>query len=244
MKLTVKHYYHFGKKAKEVGRNLLSESSWDAVRINDENNETPFSIPEKREDWIKKCVGHEQMVKRAEAIGQFANKKGFKKIISFGCGACFMEYNLKKQYPNIVLECSDFSPNSVRRLKEIFIESEKIYTFDMLKDGFKNENGLLYLFHRLDADFGNRQWKDIFKRASDSGVESILFVPCAVDTLKSLAKAIIGRWYQVIIKRSKLSFAGYLRNKDELKHLFLSYYDLSEELNVGDLKGFFLKIKK
>ena len=54
MKLTVKHYYSFGKRAKEVGGNLISENSWDAVRIDDENLNTPFSIPPKREDWIKK----------------------------------------------------------------------------------------------------------------------------------------------------------------------------------------------
>lgn len=244
MNLTVKHYYSFGKRAEAVGRNLLSENSWDAVRIDDENRDTPFSIPKKREDWIKKCINHDQMVKRADAVGKFLKEKGFKKVISYGSGACFMEYNLKNQHPDIVLECSDFSPNAVERLKNIFTEADKIYLFDMLRHDFKSENGALHLFHRLDADFSNSEWKDIFKRASKARITNILFVPCAIDTLKSLAKTIIGKWHQIIFKKSILSFAGYLRTKDALKNLFIDYYNLSEETTVGDLTGFYLSIKK
>jgi len=242
MKLTVKHYYSFGKRAENVGKNLLTKKSWDAIRIDDDN--TPFSIPKNREDWIKKCLGNKEMLERARAIGIFAKEKRFKKIISFGSGACFMEYNLKNQYPDIVLECSDFSPNSVERLKSIFTEAEKIDVFDMLKDDFKNEEGVLYLFHRLDTDFSNSQWKNIFERANKAGIGNVLFVPCAIDTLKSLTKTILGKWHQIIFKKSKLSFAGYLRSKGALKNLFNNYYRTAEELRIGDLTGFYLTIKK
>ncbi|MBI3631796.1 MAG: hypothetical protein HY219_02955 [Candidatus Staskawiczbacteria bacterium] len=243
MKLTIKHYYSFGKRAENVGKNLLTDKSWDAIRIDDDNENTPFSIPKNREDWVKKCIANKDMADRAKAIGKFSKEKGFKKIISFGVGACFMEYNLKNQYPDIILECSDFSPNSVERLKGIFTEADKIYVFDMLKDDFENEEGVLYLFHRLDTDFSNSQWKDIFERASRMGINNILFVPGAIDTLKSLTKMILGKWYQIIFKRSKLSFAGYLRNKSALKNIFNNYYRLSEEFKIGDLTGFYLNIK-
>ena len=52
MKLTIKHYYYFNKKANDVGNNLLQSSSWDILRLDSEN--TPFSIPEDRNEWIKK----------------------------------------------------------------------------------------------------------------------------------------------------------------------------------------------
>ena len=243
MKLTVKHYYSFGKRAKEVGDNLISENSWDVVRIDDENLNTPFSIPPKREDWIKKCISNERMLKRAEDINKFIKRKNFKKIISFGAGACFMEYNLKHQNSDIVLECSDFNPKGVLRLKEIFTEAT-ISMFDMLHGEWKNEKGVLYLFHRIDTDFSDAEWKYIFKKMYKAGVDNILFVPCNIDTYRSLFKIQLSKWYQIIIKKNKLSFAGYLRTKDAFRSLFLNFYNLSEELNINDLTGFFLTIKK
>ena len=122
MKLIVKHYYCFGKKAENVGRNLLISSSWDTIRL-DEDESTPFSIPSNRNKWIEKCKNHTIMVERGKAIANFLKikRKNFKKVISFGFGAGFMEYNLKANYPEIQISCSDFAPKAVERLKNVFI---------------------------------------------------------------------------------------------------------------------------
>ena len=245
MKLTVKHYYFLGNKSKDVNGNLISSTSWDAVRIDDENgNKSPFSIPGNREEWVKKCLNHEPMAKRAEAINNFINKNNFKKVISLGAGACFMEYNLKAQNPSIYLECSDFSPQSIARLGEVFLEANKIEVVDLLKEEFKNvDKEALYLLHRIDTDFNDKQWQDIFMRMNKAGINNILFVPCDISTPWSLLKEQLSCLYQIVFRGSKLSFVGYLRTRDRFISLFEKFYNLSQEFQVADLIGFYLKKK-
>jgi len=213
MKLIVKHYYCFGKKAENVGRNLLISSSWDTIRL-DEDESTPFSIPSNRNKWIEKCKNHTIMVERGKAIANFLKikRKNFKKVISFGFGAGFMEYNLKANYPEIQISCSDFAPKA------------------------------LYILHRLDADFNNKQWDKIFCKMNQTGIENILFVPCDISKIGFLLKSKLGYFSQVL-QGNKMSFAGYLRNRNQLVALFDNYYKLQEEFPIHDLTGFLLKIK-
>ncbi|KKP32388.1 MAG: hypothetical protein A2312_04670 [Candidatus Staskawiczbacteria bacterium RIFOXYB2_FULL_32_9] len=244
MKLIVKHYYCFGKKAENVGRNLLISSSWDTIRL-DEDESTPFSIPSNRNKWIEKCKNHTIMVERGKAIANFLKikRKNFKKVISFGFGAGFMEYNLKANYPEIQISCSDFAPKAVERLKNVFTEADNVEVFDMLKDEWINYGvDTLYILHRLDADFNNKQWDKIFCKMNQTGIENILFVPCDISKIGFLLKSKLGYFSQVL-QGNKMSFAGYLRNRNQLVALFDNYYKLQEEFPIHDLTGFLLKIK-
>lgn len=242
MKITAKHYYFFGEKSAEVGGNLISPKSWDILRMH-ENLENPFSLPESRDAWIKKSRNNTQSVKGAESISNLLKQKNYKRIESFGVGAAFMEYNLKIKHPDIFLSCYDFAPKTVARLKNLFVEAEKIEVFDILNDNFINKGeGTLYLLYRVDNEFDNKQWRAIFKKISLAGIKNILFVPCDVSTIKSLIKSRLGYLSQIISGR-RLSFAGYLRTKDQFKELFYKYYNLVKEFPVGDLTGFLLEKK-
>lgn len=244
MRLTVKHHYFFGKKAQDVGNNLLQPTSWDKIRL-DGDESTPFSIPQDRNNWLKKAKGHALMAQRGKAISDFLKRnKEYKKIYSFGIGQGFMECNLKLNYPEIFLVCSDFAPKAVERLEKVFLEANRVEIFNMLEDNWKNYGpDALYVFHRLDADFSDRQWGDIFKKMSQSGIENILFVPCDISSIKFLIRETIGYFHQLTMGR-KMSFAGYLRTKDQFHYLLGKYYDIIGEFPVHDLTGFLLKIKR
>jgi len=245
MKITMKHYYYFGRNSQAVGKNLLLPSSWDAIRT-DDNQETPFSVPKERDKWVEKCRNHKSMADRAMAITDFlkSQRSKYQRVNSFGVGGGFMEYNLKKNYPEILLNCSDFTPKTVQRLKEVFLEADNIEVFNMMNDRWVNSGSdTLYLLCRLDADFSNEQWDIIFRKIHQRGIENVLFVPCDVSTIRFLIREKLGYFIQ-LLKGRKMTFAGYLRNKDQLKSLFEKYYNCVQELPIADLTGFLLKIKK
>jgi hypothetical protein len=245
MKITNKHYYCFGEMAKQIGNSLISAKSWDAIRTENNDEDSPFSIPKERDLWIKKCKKNEIIEKRSEAVSSFLRKQNFKKINSFGVGVGILECNLKRKNPNIVLNCYDYTPATIKRLKEIFVEADGVEVFDILNDKWFNDGKeALFLLHRIDTDFNDKQWKLIFAKMNLAGIEDILFIPCDVSTIKSLIREKISYFYQKFIKKSDMSFVGYLRTRDQFITLFNKYYKLEEELKINDLSGFYLKLKK
>lgn len=250
---TIKHYQTFGESRPSLRDNSLNFlESWDALRLNNPH----FSIPDTREEWLNavelnvvKDGQDKKLIPRAKDISSLLLKKNIDSIFSVGVGGAGLEYQIKKNIPQIKMICSEYSPQNVLMLKKVFIESDDVILFDILKGDWKlvrknylpGPNSTLIIY-RLDAGFTNEEWKSIFKSIYNSGVENIVYIPTSLLTILSIwnRKKREVKWF---FDRKPVSFAGHLRSKNKFKSFWHGLYN-EEEFNFGGLKGFFLNIIK
>lgn len=238
MKFTAKHFYNLA----HISKNLLNKESLDVSRINEKS---PFHIPNNRDDWIKKGGQNPWLPDQAKTIVDFLKKEGVKKIISIGVGGAWLEYYIKKLYPQLHLTCSDCTPKAMERLKKNFIECDVIEEFDILKGQWK-EN-VFYLFYRVDTDLTKKQWKEVFSEMRRVRVKNILFIPSVLLTPKVFLRELKSYWRQKLLKNKPFSFVGYMRTKDALKELWKGDYKIKKEIQIKDsynkpnLVGFLLE---
>jgi hypothetical protein len=251
--LSIKHYQNFGSTHNLMKNNELnSKESWDVLR----ETHPQFSISENREEWIKACNAQIKkdgqdggLILRAKDVCSLIVDKGYDKVFSVGVGGAGLEYQIKKNLPNINLICSEFSENNVKSLQKVFMECNEIIQFDILngdwgsigKKYFQNNNSVLIMY-RLDAGFSDSEWKKIFEKIHNAEIKNIIYIPTGILTILSLynRKKREVKW---LINRDPVSFSGYIRNKKVFQDYWRSYYD-EELLNFGGLKGFLLKTKQ
>jgi hypothetical protein len=238
MKCTIKNYYHFKNGEKPVGNSLLSEAAWSVLRSDEAN--TPFSLPRERELWIAKALKDEVIKKRARAVAQFTAEARFLKIYSLGCGCAFLEYNIKILSPHLALSCSDSCGVSVDILKKIFIEADDVRKFDIASGIWRDEAGVLHLLHRVDTEFDDKKWREIFLSMHQARVAHILFVPAELLGVGDLIKKKL-KFFLYGAQRKKTVFVGYSRTKDSFMALWKDLYAVKKFLPVGELRGFYLE---
>ncbi len=240
MKLTIKHYYDFGRSRHP--EHLDNAQSWDHLRLDEKDADNIFSIPASRQQWQDKCLTRGAWQGHAQAIGRLL-QSGFRRVNSYGVGAAELECCLKHQYPSVFLQCSDYTPESLQRLREVFPEADEIICFDMFKDTWVDGNACLHLFYRIDTIFDDAQWRAVFARTHAAGIQHILFVPCEFLTWRRLIRQKIKYALYYLLKKP-LAFAGYIRTREQLLALFAPYYRLEQSVPVGALTGFLLTHNK
>lgn len=191
---------------------------------------------------MNKCIQYTEIVERAKIIIDLARTMNFSNIISVGVGCAYLEYNIKNNFPLLNITCTDFAPKTIWNLKKVFIECDLIKEFDILNDNWSNQNGTLYLLHRVDTEFSNRQWEKIFYNMSCSNVRYILFIPSTFLTLRVWIQE-KKRYLKYRMLKLPISFAGYLRTRSTFISLWLPYYNIVKEIKVGKLTGFLLERK-
>lgn len=239
MKCTVRHYLAFPiKKAQDIGGNLSSSAAWDVLRTDDKDDWQ--SIPKDRSNWLARCQQELEISVRAKAIVDLVKREGFSSIISVGVGTAYLEYNLKRLYPPLNLTCSDYTPQSIERLKQVFPECDAIEVFDMLKDRWKPCQNALYLLYRVDTEFSDEQWKKLFITMGESNISDILFVPSVFLGLRFfITEKLVNLWHR--FRGYQITFAGYVRTKDTVKTFWVPHYRIILEIPVGTLTGFLLR---
>jgi len=238
MKCTIKNYYYFKNGEKPVGNSLSSEAAWAALRL--DNADTPFSLPRERRLWVAKALKEDAIRSRAQAIVRLVTEAGFSKIYSPGCGCAFLEYNVKTLLPRLSLYCSDSCGVSVEILKKIFIEADDVRKSDIASGGWRAESGALYLFHRVDQEFDDAQWRQIFLAMHQARIKHILFIPCELLGIGGLIKKKI-KFSLYAARKNKPIFAGYARTKASFMALWEGLYTLKGFLPMAGLRGFFLE---
>ena len=242
MELTLKYYHFFGDKEKELGDNLNNPESWDLLRVDDEEN-NPFIISKKREEWIKVANGNRSLRLRADSIVSILKENDFNKVHSFGVGAAHLEYLIKHNFPECEISCSDFAPQGVARLKKVFEEARDITSFDMLKgdwSGVSKES--LCLLYRVDTVFNDEQWSEVLKNMQKAGIKNILFIPSEILTLKKIIYQKT-KYFLFKVLRRKTTFSGYVRTKQRFLSLLKNGYSIKKIQNIYDLTGFVLSLK-
>lgn len=235
MKITIKHYFKFGELI-GIDNTLITEQGWDQVRCS--NDDTPFSIPADQSVYIQKA--QQTWVKEARDIVRLSYDKGFTKILSFGCGCGYLEYNIKQYAPAIHMTVTDFNINSLNRLKKIHDLYDELKQFDIKKDSVIYSENMLCLLFRLDTELTDNEWNQVFHKMKDSNVVYVLIVATEILTLRRYLKESIKHLLRNV---ESYTFCGYIRNKNGLEALWADSYDVQNALKIGDLNAYLLKIK-
>lgn len=131
--MKAKHYYLFEKRIQNKFQgNSLNKENWDILRMDETEN--VFAIKKSIESFEKNCMVEEKYKKVAKLIYDLleSSEVDFKKIISLGVGKGILEWHLKRLRPEIIVECTDYTKGAVKQLKQLFVNLDSAYPFDML----------------------------------------------------------------------------------------------------------------
>lgn len=236
MRWTIKAYYSFSSTFER--KTLLSPESWDRLRI--DLDAEAFSIPADRNSWIRLCSRHPRAANAARQIGQLMLARGLSTVFSVGVGTGCIEYHLKRQFPEIRLICTEYSPRVLQRLRAIFTECDCLELFDIRStDWPRVDEKTLHFLHRVDTELDDEQWRIVFANMASARVERIFVVASGFLTAKTLIEQYLRRWGSLLGR--PVTFTGYLRTKEMFKTLWVPYYVVEEEHLVGGLTGFLLR---
>jgi hypothetical protein len=251
VKFTMKHYQVFGYSGSMFkDGELNSADSWDVLR----ETHPQFSISKNRKEWLRACDAQIKkdgqdggLLKRAEEINALLKREGITHVFSVGVGGAGLEYQLKKLNPSLRLVCSEFAPQNVALLKGVFEEADDIVQFDILKGDWndvKNKylpKNSICLMYRVDVSFSDEQWRQIFQRMHDAGIETILYIPSTMLTILSICNR---KWRELKWSRSKskIIFSGYLRTKKRFQSFWKGLY-VATPYEFGGIKSFLHKIQ-
>jgi hypothetical protein len=249
IKATLVHRFPLEKKLGEEALNLTQSGGWDKARAEDGH----FFIPNDRGQWIQLCEEdhhHESatgdLPQRAVDILSVLKKHDLPSCIhSVGAGLGALEYHIAKAEPNVVLACSDYSPETCKRLKEVFHECQDVQVLDLKNKSSIQQlstlpEGALVLLHRVDPHLTNAQWREAFAALRETGVKRVLFVPHVRMDVRYAAGCIM-RQLKQRLKGGALAVTGYVRSEKAHRSLFSACYNIIDEPMIGFTKSFLLK---
>ncbi len=224
MKLTIAHRFHFEtvERLSELG----SPHAWDVVRAGGGT----FGLPDTRDEWLARAA-RAALDRRAVAVIETARGLGADRLCSYGVGAGYLELKIAERAPDLSLVCTDFAPNGVARLSELFPEAV-VVPHDLLLD--EPLDAELHLLHRLDTEFSNGDWPAIFARFR----RPMLFVATELLGPRSLLREAATR-----LRHPQSTHAGWVRTEDALRGLWSRTHD-DHRLPHFDLPAYLLTPKR
>jgi hypothetical protein len=229
VRLTIPHWFDFGEDRVHVGDDLVRASAWDALRL---NTDGPFSVPATRAAWEEAAGARPEIRARAERIMAIARERGVRRIASYGAGAAVLELWLKRAAPDIELILTDYAEGTVARVAAIFPEAQ-VVRHDLLMDPPLEAD--LHLFHRIDTELTNQQWRGVLRRFARVPV---LVVATEIIGLDRALKEVARR-----LRVRNLSRAGWLRTRAAFQAIYGSAHNLTP-LALGDLEGWMLEPRR
>ena len=229
MRLTIQHYYDFGADRSLVGDDLVRAESWDALRT---ESAGPFALPKTRAAWERAADEREDIRRRATEINTWLSERKLKSLASYGVGGAALELWLHRLDPTRRLMLGEYAPATLSRLKTLFPEVETI-RHDLLAQPPLDAE--IHLFHRIDTEFTNQQWRVIMSRFAN---ERVLF---AASELIDLRRA-IAAWRRRH-QHSTQTKAGLIRNRAAMESLWRRTH-VASPLRFNDLHAWALEPKK
>jgi len=224
--LTVPHVFDFGDDKRLVGEDLVRPEAWDALRI---ETDGPFGLPADRETWERTALERADIVARAQAISDWADAQGIGRIASYGVGGASLEFLLWRANPQRELIVSDYTPKAVQRLSEVFPEAD-VRRFDLLADAPLDAE--LHLFHRVDTELSNAQWREVLARFAGARV---LLVASEVGSGRRLSWEV-----RSLLTKRNATRAGWLRNRAAFERLWRRTH-AATPLRMNDLYAWDLR---
>src|SRR4051794_24313501 len=229
MRLTIPHYYDFGADRALVGDDLVRPEAWDGLRT---QTAGPFALPAERTALERAADERDDLRTRARAIGAWLDGHGVSRLASYGVGGALLEVWLHRETPERELVVTDYAPKTVERLAALLPEMTAL-RHDLLVDAPVDAD--LHLFHRIDTELTDAQWRDVFKRFAG---ERVLVVATEVIDLRRVLAELRGR-----LRRRGASRAGWIRTRRSFESLW-SRTHRAEPLRFADLDAWVLEPRR
>lgn len=226
MRVTIPHVFDFGADRELVGDDLVRPEAWDALRV---GTDGPFSVAADRATLERQAEERTDLQERARALGKVLDAHGARRVVSYGAGSAVLELCLHRLDPDRRLVLTDYAPATVERVAALLPELE-VRRHDLLAD--RPLDADLHLFHRIDTEFTNAQWRGILDRFA--GVP-ILVVATEVIGIRRARDETLKR-----LLNRRATRAGWARNRAAFEALWRAHHD-AERLRIADLEGWFLR---
>lgn len=220
----IRHYYNFNHN---INWKRLSLDEWEMLRNG--ASENAFSIEKNLNDYILNCNKKTEYKYHADIIYSIFKDHNVDKTISFGCGKGILEYFLNQ---NMEVIYSDFTPNGLNKIKDLFPEIQ-IYCHNLMEKLDLNEvhNVKSAVMYRLSTEFSKSDHKIIFKNLYISGIQYIVYVPTDILNIQIFITENKNHLYNKI-HRVKDTFCGYIYSERELIKMWEDYYNVEEKVKV------------
>jgi hypothetical protein len=228
MRLTIPHYYDFGDDRTLVGDDLVNPGSWDALRT---RTEGPFALPPTRAEWEAVLDGHPELQKRGEAIATWLGERDVGRLASYGVGGASIEGVINRLRPDMELTLGEYAPATVARLGEVFPEADAVH-HDLLADPPLEAD--MHLFHRIDTEFTNRQWRGIMQRFRHVPVLLV-----ATELVEDWARVVM-EWRRRGGIHRRATKCGVIRTRDAFEALWRNTHNATRQ-QFNDLQAWSLE---
>lgn len=158
VRLTLRHRFDFGTDRTLVGDDLVRPAAWDALRIRSGGS---FALPATRAEWEALADASTHIRDRAAALNRRLDDAGVSVLASYGAGTALLELWLARQRPDRQLIVTDYAPETVSRLAQLFPEATVAAT-DLRTDRPLAADA--HLFHRIDSELSNAEWRELLDR--------------------------------------------------------------------------------
>jgi hypothetical protein len=231
LKVTVRHYYDFGPERSVVGDDLVTPEAWDRLRT---RTSGVFAIPGTREEFVRTAESRPDIAERARAIDGWLEAHGAGVVASYGVGGASLEWWLHRLRPDRELIVTDYGEATVSRLADLFPEARALL-HDLRRDEPLAAD--VHLFHRIDTELSNGEWRDVMKRFAHVPV---LVVAAEVLDLRMLFAELRNR---PLLRRRGASKAGFIRTRGALEALWRQTH-VARPLRMHDLHAWALTPRK
>jgi hypothetical protein len=222
--ITVRHHFDFGAAHGLIGDDLIRPEAWDALRT---QTSGPFALPADRQAWT--AASDNPVVRaRAEALNHWLGERHIKRLASYGVGTGGLEMWLQRLAPDRQLIATEYAPETVARLRRNF-EGVDVRDHNLLTD--PPVEAELHLFHRIDTEFDNHQWRAILRQFA-----AVRVLIVAAETLG--AGALFNEMRTRLARRTA-SRAGWLRNRAAFRTLWRTTH-AATPVRFADLDGWLL----
>lgn len=230
MKLTLPHWYGFAPGFHTSEAAVLTGEEWDRLREVD----SEFGFGGSRQEWIAKARSKPQLLLRAGAVASLLDGWGARHLVSPGVGTGLFEFLLKSERPNLVIRCGDWSPESLRLLRDRFTECDAIEEMDLSRPTWARDPDEVVLLNSVDMELSDPEWRVVFERLAAAHVARIVLIPCGLLTGAAALAELRGMVISIGRRRS-IARSGYLRTPARIRELFNGLYVMRDTLPTGDL---------
>lgn len=217
--MKIKHYFCFDKEIQyKMTSEKLNDQNWDILRTDE--TKSPFAIERSVTEYEKNCEESLEYKRVAERICESIKKNGYQNLVSVGVGKGILEWHIKKMLPELNIECTDYTKESVNLLKNVFLNCDNFRVFDIMKDDYSVfGKDTVIMMYRVSTEFDNKQWCQIFDKLYNAGIENIIFVPTEILNLKIALHEKM--WLGINYLRNKRSiFCGWMYSQGEFLRFF------------------------
>lgn len=236
--MIIEHYEVFKT---ELHSGELNQENWDVLRT--ESKESAYAIEDSMEQYEQNCRNSVLYEISARSIADILKKYECKHIVTLGAGKGILEWHLKKQMPELYVECTDYAKSAIEKLKKVFVECDSLHSFDMLSGDYNAfANDAIFVFYRVSEEFNYTDWCAVFRKMRAEGVRRIIYIPDMIAT-DELDERLRSKHLRNRERGIRDIFCGWIYSEDTLEEIFdAGQYRIIEKSPVGDMVMYFLSV--